>query len=194
MNIFKKINNYVDTKNEIIHSEMATVFTKYGKFQMKAYKDDHQEYIAIMNQKFFDLERPVVYIHFDVQHSEMDHDMHCYCANQVELALKMIQKSGGLVIYSSREDASIDNLLEDINTRRLDEGNAIRGKSKIKFSVKETIVYPSLAFILSDLKLSNVNLITNDEKVIDIVELLGINILRIEPNISFDYGNKKVAN
>ncbi|CAA6818619.1 MAG: Unknown protein [uncultured Sulfurovum sp.] len=146
-----------------------------------------------MNQKFFDLERPIVYIHFDVHHCEMDNEMSCYCANQVELALKMIQKSGGLVIYSSREDSSIDTLLEDINTRKLDEVNTSKKNNKIKFSVKEKIAYPSLAFILSDLNLSSVNLITNDAKVIDIVELLGINIFKIEANISFAYGEEQTA-
>ena len=193
MNILNKINNFIYTKNEIIHSEVTTVFTKYGKFKMKAYKDDYQEYIAMMNQNFFDLKRPIVYIHFDVHHCDMDQEMSCYCANQVELALKMIQKSGGLVIYASREDASIDNLLEDINTRRLDEGNGTRNNSKIKFSVKEEIAYPSLAFILSDLKLKSVKLITNDAKVINIVELLDINIFKIEANISFAYGEQKTA-
>ncbi|CAA6820558.1 MAG: Unknown protein [uncultured Sulfurovum sp.] len=188
MNILNKINKLVYTRNEIIHSEMVTVFTKYGKFQMKAYKDDHQEYIAIMNQKFFDLEKPIVYVHFDVKHCEMDHAMSCYCANQVELALKMIQKSGGLVIYSSHENWSIDNLLEDINTRKIDEKNTVKNNSKISFNAKEKIAYPSLAFILNDLKLSRVKLITNSEKVIDIVELLGIDILKIESNISFAYG------
>jgi len=193
MTILNKINHFIYTKNQITHSQITTVFTKYGKFKMKAYKDETQEYIAIMSPNFFKLKQHIVYIHFDVHHCDMDEHNACYCSNQVELALKMIQKTGGLVIYSNAEDRSIDRLLEDIKTQKLEDTDATKHKDKIKFSMKDKIAYPSLAFILRDLELKSIKLITNNAKVIDIVELLGIELFKIEPNISFSYGEEKNA-
>lgn len=192
MNILNTTTNFVYTKSPMTHSELMTFFTKYGKFKIKVYKDKQQEYIAIMSKNLLDLERPIVYIHFDVPHYHMDSEMSCYCANQVGLALKMIQKSGGLVIYSSHEAFAIEKLLEDIQSRKLKE-NSVKDQGQMKFEIKDEVASPSLAYILRDLKVMAVNLITNDAKVIDMVESLGIDILKIESNISFKYGEDSIS-
>lgn len=192
MNILKKINNFIYTKSEIIHSEITTVFTKYGRFQMKAYKDDTQEYIAIMSPNFFKLKQQIVYVHSESHHCDTVNESSCYCGNQMEIALKMLQRSGGVVLYGSSEGQEIDLLLRSINTRNLNNAGG-KKNSKVKFDVKDNIRYPSLAFIFNDLKVSTIKLITNNEKIVDTVEALGIEILQREEGISFEYGNQKVA-
>lgn len=192
MNILNKINKFIETKHEVIHSEITTVFTKYGRFQMKAYKDETQEYIAIMSPNFFKVKQPIVYMHSNTHHCHSADEPICYSGNQTEIALKMLQRSGGVVLYGSGEGREIDMFLREIKTRKLDAtGN--KKNSKVGFNVKENIAYPSLAFIFNDLKVSSIKLITSNEKVVDTVEALGIEILQRAEGISFEYGNQKVA-
>ena len=47
----------------IIQSNIANLPTKYGKFKIKAYKDGHQEHLAIMSQDFENIDAPFVRIH-----------------------------------------------------------------------------------------------------------------------------------
>ncbi len=73
-------------------SNIANLPTRYGKFKIRAYKQDHQEHLAIMSQDFETLDAPYVRIHSECLTGDTLGSLKCDCQNQLDLALKFIRK------------------------------------------------------------------------------------------------------
>ncbi len=187
MGIFKRIISLIYDRNPIQHSKIIPIFTKHGMYHAKRYKDTHYEYLVFMKQNFFDIQSPIVYVHSDAY--ECTH-LACHCNNQLDLALKMICKENGLVIYFSQEAKKIDTLLQEINTQRLQPNTDIMKNSSVKAGLQgNKKEYFTLGFIFKDLNISKMQLITNDLKVIHSALAQDIEIIKQVPTISFGYGD-----
>lgn len=168
----------------IIQSTIANLPTRFGQFKVKAYQDGFQEHLAIMSQDFFDLDEPYVRIHSECLTGDALSSLKCDCSNQLDLALELIAKEGGLVIYHRQEGRNI-GLVNKINAYRLqDEGyNTIEANLKLGFKEDERD-YFAVGFILKDLKVSKLKLITNNPTKIDFITGLGIEIAQRVPAIT----------
>lgn len=186
--MIRKLANLFNTKNKITHSDITAVFTRFGRYKIKAYSDDKEEYLAIMSENFFNLDEPIVYIHSDAHTCFSNSDETYFFTNKMEVALKMIHKFGGLIIYYSGEERSIDGLLQELNTRKLESDKNVIYTNNINLDERLEIVYPSMAFMLQDLKLSNIKLISNNFNIIHDIKQLGIRIIKHETSVSFKYG------
>lgn len=176
---------YDDTidKNISISNE-ANLPTKYGKFKIKAYKDGPQEHLAIMSLDFFELESPLVRIHSECLTGDTLGSLKCDCNNQLHLSLELIAKHGGLVIYHRQEGRNI-GLLNKINAYSLqDKGfNTIEANLQLGFKEDER-EYSAVEFILKDLDVKKVRIITNNPQKIDFLELSGMEIIERIPAIT----------
>jgi len=170
--------------SNIIKSEIANLPTRFGKFKVKAYKDECQEHLAIMSENFFDLVDPLVRIHSECLTGDTMGSLKCDCSNQLDLALKLIAKNGGLVIYHRQEGRNI-GLVNKINAYKLqDEGfDTIEANLKLGFKEDERD-YSAVGAILQDLNISKLQLITNNPIKINFVESLGIEITQRIPAIT----------
>lgn len=101
-------------KNTITQSNIATLPTAFGQFNVKAYQDGCQEHLAIMSQDFFELKEPFVRIHSECLTGDALSSLKCDCNNQLDLSLELIAKKGGLVIYHRQEGRNI-GLVNKIN-------------------------------------------------------------------------------
>ncbi len=169
---------------QIIKSEIANLPTKFGKFKVKAYKEECQEHLAIMSENFTDLVNPLVRIHSECLTGDTIGSLKCDCSNQLDLALALISQNGGLVIYHRQEGRNI-GLVNKINAYKLqDEGyNTIEANLKLGFKEDERD-YSSVAFILNDLNIKKLKLITNNPSKINFIEDLGITITQRIPAIT----------
>jgi len=160
----------------MIYSEMAKLPTKYGNFKIKAYKDGCQEHLAIMSKDFKDLEVPNLRVHSECLTGDALGSLKCDCNNQLHLALEYISKHGGIVIYHRQEGRNI-GLVNKVNAYNLqDQGfNTIKANNKLGFMDDERD-YTPVAFILKDLGVEQVNLITNNPKKIEFLDSIGIKI------------------
>lgn len=168
----------------IIQSNIANLPTKYGKFKIKAYKDEHQEHLAIMSENFQDLDIPYVRIHSECLTGDTLGSLKCDCQNQLDLALKFIAQEGGLVIYHRQEGRNI-GLLNKVNAYALqDQGrDTIQANVELGFKEDERD-YRVVEHIFKDLGISKLKLITNNPKKLAYVESLGVDIVERIPAIT----------
>ncbi|RXJ60253.1 GTP cyclohydrolase II [Candidatus Marinarcus aquaticus] len=168
----------------IIQSNIANLPTKYGKFKIKAYKDEDQEHLAIMSENFQDLDIPYVRIHSECLTGDTLGSLKCDCQNQLDLALKFIAQEGGLVIYHRQEGRNI-GLLNKVNAYALqDQGrDTIQANVELGFNEDERD-YRIVEHIFKDLGIKKIKLITNNPKKLAYVESLGVDIKERIPAIT----------
>ena len=171
-------------KETIIESKIANLPTKYGDFDIKAYKDGCQEHLAIMSKNFKKLEAPHVRIHSECLTGDSVGSLKCDCNKQLVLALELISKEGGLVIYHRQEGRNI-GLVNKINAYNLqDQGyNTVEANIKLGFKADERD-YKAVGYILKDLGLDEIKLMTNNPKKIQFVQSCGIEINKRTPSIT----------
>ncbi|WP_419773625.1 GTP cyclohydrolase II [Halarcobacter sp.] len=165
-------------------SNIANLPTKYGKFKIRAYKQNNQEHLAIMSENFENLESPYVRIHSECLTGDTLGSLKCDCQNQLDLSLKFISKEGGLVIYHRQEGRNI-GLLNKVNAYALqDQGrNTIEANLELGFG-EDDRDYSVVDEIFKDLNLKKIKLITNNPKKLSYVESLGIEIVERIPAIT----------
>jgi GTP cyclohydrolase II len=191
MSILQRLVNLIPKKAVIKHSKVTNISTKFGMFQMQAYKDGEYEYLVMMSRKFFTMENPIVYIHPKSHQCDPYDEQGCGCNsyNQIDIAMKMIYKAGGMIVYYTNQNEEIDSLLLDIKARKLNSKPDSISKATVKYGVnlykKE---YYVLGFILKNLKLSTIQLISDNPNIVEIVQRFGITISKKISTITFDYG------
>ncbi len=165
-------------------SKISNLHTKYGKFRIKAYKDGHQEHLAIMSQDFENLDAPYVRIHSECLTGDTLGSLKCDCQSQLDLSLKFIAQNGGLVIYHRQEGRNI-GLVNKVNAYALqDQGrNTIQANLELGFG-EDDRDYSIVGHIFKDLGVKKLKLITNNPKKIEYVESLGIEIVERIPAIT----------
>lgn len=179
------IENYNGLRaQEIEASSIANLPTKHGRFKIKAYKDGNQEHLAIMSQDFGTIDDPIVRIHSECLTGDVLGSLKCDCNNQLNQALEMIAKEGGLLIYHRQEGRNI-GLLNKVNAYSLqDEGyNTVEANLKLGFKADERD-YGAVGYILKDLGVTEMRLVTNNPRKIAFVESLGIDIIQRIPAIT----------
>lgn len=189
MRILKKLTRFIYGTHLITYSQVTGIFTKYGSYRMQAYQDEHQEHLVIMSQNFSTLHEPIVYVHSDLHRCDPHDPQSCHCNNQMDMALKMIQKEGGVIVYSSSDGRSIDGLLSELKSRKLGIEENVMTKAKINLNLHTTREYQSIGFILNHLHLSRIKLISSDLRVVHVADQLGIHITKRTPAIAFGYGD-----
>ncbi len=165
-------------------SNVANLPTKYGKFKIKAYKQENQEHLAIMSENLNDIVVPYVRVHSECLTGDTLGSLKCDCQNQLDTALKFIASEGGLVIYHRQEGRNI-GLLNKVNAYALqDQGrNTIEANLELGFG-EDDRDYSVVEEIFKDLNLKDIKLITNNPKKIKYIESIGINIIERIPAIT----------
>ncbi|WP_321315912.1 GTP cyclohydrolase II [Halarcobacter sp.] len=168
----------------MVESKIANLPSKFGNFDIKAYKDGSQEHLAIMSKDFSSIEMPLVRIHSECLTGDSIGSLKCDCNNQLNLALELISKEGGLVIYHRQEGRNI-GLVNKVNAYNLqDQGfNTVEANLKLGFKEDERD-YTAIAYILKNLGLKKMRLITNNPRKIKFIESTGIEIIERIPAIT----------
>lgn len=168
----------------IEQSNIANLPTRYGKFKIKAYKDNNQEHLAIMSEDFEEIEAPYIRVHSECLTGDTLGSLKCDCQSQLDLALKFIAQEGGLVIYHRQEGRNI-GLLNKINAYALqDKGrNTIEANVELGFG-EDDRDYRVVKYIFDDLKIKKLKLITNNPAKIEYIESLGVEIVERIPAIT----------
>lgn len=143
----------------------APIPTRYGQFTMMAYAEKPTErmpHIAFVAEGF-DPSRPVpVRIHSECMTGDVFGSRRCDCGEQLDASLHIAARNGGVVIYLRQEGRGIGliNKLKAYNLQDLGL-NTAEANTHLGFDV-DARQYDAAIFILQDLGISEVELITNN--------------------------------
>lgn len=181
----------------IIESNVANLPTKYGNFKIKAYKQDKQEHLAIFSEDFNSTGVVNLRIHSECLTGDVFGSIKCDCQKQLELAINYIATNGGLIIYHRQEGRNI-GLLNKVNAYSLQDSGKDTIEANLALGFKEDErEYSIVEYILKDLGIKKINILTNNPAKIEYLESLDIKIEQrvptiVEPNChNQDYLNTK---
>jgi len=166
--------------NQIEISKVAKLPTKYGIFNIQAFKEGCREHLAIFTDKLDDT--PIVRVHSECLTGDAFGSIKCDCGEQLAFAQELIASQGGMIIYHRQEGRNI-GLLGKVNAYALqDQGfDTIEANHQLGFKADER-TYEIVESILEYYKIKKIKLLTNNPKKIeslkhiDIIERMPIQI------------------
>lgn len=172
-------------------SDVANLPSRFGNFKIQSFKEGIKEHLVIFKEPLH--VNPLVRIHSECLTGDTIGSLKCDCRDQLEFALKLIEKEGGMVIYLRQEGRNI-GLLNKVNAYALqDKGfNTIEANHQLGFKADER-TYEVVEFILEHFGVKSIQLITNNPRKME--GMKGVNITNRVPVViesnSFNEGYLK---
>ena len=162
---------------EIKISKIANLPTKHGDFKIQSFKEGQKEHLVIFKEPLG--KTPIVRIHSECLTGDALGSLKCDCGDQLEYALNMIQKEGGMVIYLRQEGRNI-GLLNKVNAYALqDQGlDTVEANHQLGFPA-DLRSYEIVEFILDHFGIKEIQLLTNNPKKLK--SLKGVKIVKRLP-------------
>ncbi len=158
----------------------ASLPTDWGNFNIIAYgdsPDDPTPHVALVHQNFNPAKPVLVRIHSECMTGDLFGSRRCDCGEQLEKALELAAKQGGVVIYLRQEGRGIGliNKLKAYNLQ--DQGfNTADANTHLGFEV-DARQYDLALEILNDLDIHRIHLLTNNPLKIEAIESSEIEIV-----------------
>ena len=177
--------------NNIDISKIATLPTKYGTFNIQAFKEGEKEHLAIFTNNLKEIDAPIVRVHSECLTGDALSSVKCDCGEQLAYAQALIAKEGGMIIYHRQEGRNI-GLLNKVNAYALQDSgfDTVAANHQLGFKADER-TYEVVEFILKHFDLKKVKLLTNNPAKIDslpdieIVERIPIQITPNPHNVKY---------
>lgn len=161
--------------------------TEYGNFVFKAYSETIDNYspdLALVSLGL-DLEKdiPLVRLHSECLTGDVFHSLRCDCGNQLNESLKMIAREGGVLIYLRQEGRGI-GLINKLRAYQLQDSGQDTYEANVHLGFKDDgRDYSNALYILKDLKITKLRLLTNNPSKIMALEKAKIEIAERVPLI-----------
>lgn len=166
-----------------LHSE-ARVPTKYGEFDMLAFaklENEKMPHVAIVSPEL-DKNLPVLLrIHSECMTGDVFHSHKCDCGDQLTTSFEMIKEKGGLIIYLRQEGRGI-GLIEKLKAYKLQEDGYDTVDANLLLGHQaDQRDYMDAVSILKALKITQVELLTNNPEKIKFLSNHDINVVKRVP-------------
>lgn len=161
---------------------LATLPTKFGIFKIIVFKsNDNLEHVALVKGKDFK-EDVLVRIHSQCLTGDAFSSLRCDCHEQLQQSLEKIGQAGnGVLIYLNQEGRGI-GLTNKIKAYALQENglDTVTANEQLGFNV-DLRSYNVAARILKELKIDQINLLTNNPDKVSQLENFGITVKNCVP-------------
>lgn len=161
--------------------------TEWGEFQMFLYEGcrDHKEHLVLVRGEVAGQEDVLVRVHSECFTGDVLGSRRCDCGEQLSLSMKLIAEAGaGVLLYLRQEGRGI-GLVKKLQAYNLqDQGlDTVDANLALGHQADERD-YDIAAFILADLGIRSIRLLTNNPHKIESLENLGIGITARIPLIT----------
>jgi 3,4-dihydroxy 2-butanone 4-phosphate synthase/GTP cyclohydrolase II len=174
----------------VLREAEAVIPTPHGEWRIIAYRNevDQFEHVAMVKGDLAGEEDVLVRMHSECLTGDVFHSLRCDCGEQLEAAMRAIDREGhGAIVYLRQEGRGI-GLVHKLRAYALqDEGmDTVQANEALGFR-PDLRDYGIGAQILLDLGLSTIRILTNNPKKIVGLDGYGLSVtgqvpLRVEPN------------
>jgi len=166
--------------------EQSILPTAFGKYKMFAYSADASEkmpHIALLHMDH-DIKRPTtVRIHSECLTGDIFQSKRCDCGEQLVQSMDIINNDAGLLLYLRQEGRGIGLLNKMKAYNHQDQGlDTVEANEHLGFQPDERN-YDIAISILENLKINEINLITNNPLKLEAFEQSSIKVLKRIPII-----------
>lgn len=184
---FNQIRSQFDFLNLHMYKQVeAMIPTPWGQFMMQAYSDGEHEkmpHLALIHESFKVGEPTLVRIHSECITGDLFGSKRCDCGEQLEEAMRLTAKEGGVVIYLRQEGRGIGiiNKLKAYNLQ--DEGlNTADANTHLGLEVDDR-GYKIALEIMQDIGIGSIRLLTNNPDKVKAIEESDLQLLERVPLI-----------
>lgn len=162
----------------------APVPTKYGQWTMTVFESaaDNNQHIALVKGDVYGKKNVLVRVHSECITGDIFGSLRCDCGDQLEKAMKIIERKGsGVIVYMRQEGRGI-GLVNKLNAYLLQDAglDTAEANKKLGFPV-DLRDYGIGAQILSQLGLTSIQLLTNNPKKMVGVSGYGLKVVKQLP-------------
>lgn len=164
----------------------ARIPTRWGNFNLVTYAghaDERMPDIAMVAENFDPRQTIILRIHSECMTGDVFGSARCDCGEQLEISLQKTAATGGVVIYLRQEGRGI-GLINKLKAYNLQDAglNTIEANTHLGFEADER-QYDAAVFILRDLGIQSVRLLTNNPEKVTALERAGIRVVERIPII-----------